>query len=137
MITLVVGLDGAPRVPNGDTVLHAGDELIVVMREEAEENACAGHAPTEVAPPVREQLRERISLLQTDLCSRCGICDTQCSQKLPVSWMFRAAYVALHPSETFETWNEVEYFRLQGVTVSRYAYRGNKIPSPWPPANPA
>jgi len=31
----------------------------------------------------------------------------------------------------------VEYFRLQGVTVSRYAYRGNKIPSPWPPANPA
>ena len=31
----------------------------------------------------------------------------------------------------------VEYFRIQGVTVSRYAYRGNKIPSPWPPANPA
>jgi len=31
----------------------------------------------------------------------------------------------------------VGYFRLQGVTVSRYAYRGNKIPSPWPPANPA
>jgi RNA-directed DNA polymerase len=31
----------------------------------------------------------------------------------------------------------VEYFRIQGVTVSRYAYRGNKIPSPWPPANHA
>jgi RNA-directed DNA polymerase len=31
----------------------------------------------------------------------------------------------------------VEYFRIQGVTVSRYAYRGNKIPAPWPPANPA
>ena len=31
----------------------------------------------------------------------------------------------------------VGYFRLQGVTVSRYAYRGNKIPTPWPPANPA
>jgi RNA-directed DNA polymerase len=31
----------------------------------------------------------------------------------------------------------VEYFRIQGVTVSRYAYRGNKIPSPWPLANPA
>ena len=80
--------------------------------EEAEENARAGHAPLEIAPPVREQLRERISLLQTDLCSRCGICDKQCSQKMSVSWMFRAAYVALHPSETFETWNEVEYFRL-------------------------
>ena len=31
----------------------------------------------------------------------------------------------------------VEYFRLESVTVSRYAYRGNKIPAPWPPANPA
>jgi RNA-directed DNA polymerase len=31
----------------------------------------------------------------------------------------------------------VEYFRIQGMTVSRYAYRGNKIPSPWPPTNPA
>jgi RNA-directed DNA polymerase len=28
----------------------------------------------------------------------------------------------------------VEYFPIQGVTVSRYAYRGNKIPTPWPPA---
>ncbi len=31
----------------------------------------------------------------------------------------------------------VEFFRIEKVTVSRYAYRGNKIPSPWPPANPA
>jgi RNA-directed DNA polymerase len=31
----------------------------------------------------------------------------------------------------------VEYFRIQGVTVSRYAYRGNKIPTPWPTTNPA
>jgi len=31
----------------------------------------------------------------------------------------------------------VEYFRIQGVTVSRYAYRGNKIPTPWPSPNPA
>jgi RNA-directed DNA polymerase len=30
-----------------------------------------------------------------------------------------------------------EYFPIQSVRVSRYAYRGNKIPSPWPPANPA
>jgi RNA-directed DNA polymerase len=29
------------------------------------------------------------------------------------------------------------YFRIREVTVSRYTYRGNKIPSPWPPANPA
>ena len=31
----------------------------------------------------------------------------------------------------------VEYFRIEGVTVSRYTYRGNKIPTPWPPADPA
>jgi hypothetical protein len=30
-----------------------------------------------------------------------------------------------------------EYFRIEAVTVTRYTYRGNKIPSPWPPANPA
>ncbi|MBM0238583.1 hypothetical protein JNW88_18050, partial [Micromonospora sp. ATA32] len=32
----------------------------------------------------------------------------------------------------------VEYFRIEGVTVSRYTYRGNKIPTPWPTTtNPA
>ena len=31
----------------------------------------------------------------------------------------------------------IEYYRIEGVTVSRYAYRGNKIPTPWPTANPA
>ena len=31
----------------------------------------------------------------------------------------------------------VEYFRIVGVTVSRYAYRGTQIPTPWPPTNPA
>jgi RNA-directed DNA polymerase len=31
----------------------------------------------------------------------------------------------------------VEYFRIAKVTVSRYTYRGNKIPTPWPTTNPA
>lgn len=32
----------------------------------------------------------------------------------------------------------VEYFSIEKrMTVTRYAYRGNKIPSPWPHANPA
>jgi hypothetical protein len=30
-----------------------------------------------------------------------------------------------------------EFFRIESVTVSRDAYRGNKIPSPWPTTNPA
>ena len=80
--------------------------------EEAEENARAGHALAEVPAPASAELAQHISRLQTTLCSRCGLCDTQCSQKLKVSWLFRAAYVARYPSETFETWNDVEYFRL-------------------------
>jgi RNA-directed DNA polymerase len=31
----------------------------------------------------------------------------------------------------------VEFFRIEKVTVSRYSYRGNKIPTPWPTTNPA
>jgi RNA-directed DNA polymerase len=31
----------------------------------------------------------------------------------------------------------VEFFRIEKVTVSRYSYRGNKIPAPWPTTNPA
>ncbi|NLT55672.1 MAG: group II intron reverse transcriptase/maturase [Actinomycetales bacterium] len=31
----------------------------------------------------------------------------------------------------------ITYYRLQDVTVSRYAYRGNKIPDLWPTTNPA
>jgi len=31
----------------------------------------------------------------------------------------------------------IEFFRIEKVTVSRYLYRGNKIPTPWPTTNPA
>ncbi|MEX5633289.1 group II intron maturase-specific domain-containing protein, partial [Parafrankia sp. FMc2] len=31
----------------------------------------------------------------------------------------------------------VEFFRIEKVTVSRYTYRGDKIPAPWPTTNPA
>jgi RNA-directed DNA polymerase len=31
----------------------------------------------------------------------------------------------------------VEFFRIEKVPVSRYTYRGNKIPSPWPTTNHA
>ncbi len=33
--------------------------------------------------------------------------------------------------------NGVEFFRIEKVTVSRYTYRSNKIPTPWPTTNPA
>lgn len=31
----------------------------------------------------------------------------------------------------------VKLFRISVVTVSRYTYRGYKIPTPWPTTNPA
>ena len=31
----------------------------------------------------------------------------------------------------------ITFFRIAGVTVCRYTYRGNKIPTPWPTTNPA
>lgn len=37
VISLVVGVDGSPRVPTADTVLQPGDELIAVIAEDAEE----------------------------------------------------------------------------------------------------
>jgi predicted aldo/keto reductase-like oxidoreductase len=80
---------------------------------EAEENARAGHGKSMVlAPESRHSLRQRVTAMQASICSRCGACDALCSQQLKVSWLFRAAYVNLHPSETYETWDEVEYFRL-------------------------
>ncbi|MSQ42076.1 MAG: TrkA family potassium uptake protein [Dehalococcoidia bacterium] len=36
VISLVIGLDGAPRIPSGDTVLQNGDELIAVIAQGAE-----------------------------------------------------------------------------------------------------
>ncbi|MEO0408668.1 MAG: aldo/keto reductase, partial [Cyanobacteria bacterium P01_A01_bin.135] len=79
---------------------------------EAEENARAGHGRQPISQGDRDNLHRQVQRLQTTLCSRCGLCDELCSQKLPVSWLFRGGYVNLFPGETFETWDEVEYFHL-------------------------
>ena len=78
---------------------------------EAEENARAGSEPAALEEGM-QQVHSRVRILDTQLCSRCGHCDALCSQKLPVSWLFRAGYISLFPSETFETPEEFEYFRL-------------------------
>ena len=44
-ISMVVGLDGRPRLPAGDTVLEAGDEVIAVIPRESEEELRALMAP--------------------------------------------------------------------------------------------
>jgi predicted aldo/keto reductase-like oxidoreductase len=80
--------------------------------EEAEENARAGHEPLPASSngawagaPVIDEMRAAI-------CSRCGHCDSLCSKHLPVSWLFRDAYITHYPSETFETVDDLRYFNL-------------------------
>lgn len=52
-------------------------------------------------------------------------------------WNWGQVYRHLAPSGQWRIAADgVEYFRIKGVTVSRYAYRGNKIPNPWLTANP-
>ncbi len=79
---------------------------------EAEENARAGWTPLIDPPEVRERVARRMAALRSSICSRCGECEPSCSQSRPVSWLFRAGYVATQRSETFETWDEIAYFHL-------------------------
>ena len=81
--------------------------------EEAEENARAGHGLAPL-PAVRLAALERSTAeMLSTLCSRCGYCDSLCSRHLPVSWLFRAAYIAVSRSETFGTLDRLQYFHLR------------------------
>jgi predicted aldo/keto reductase-like oxidoreductase len=79
---------------------------------EADENARAGHAAAPL-PAARRALIEAsgAQMLET-LCRRCGACDSLCSRGLPVSWLFRDAYVSTIRAETFETLDRLQYFHL-------------------------
>jgi predicted aldo/keto reductase-like oxidoreductase len=89
--------------------------------EEAEENALAGHAPVEIKPDARQMLERRLKVLETSLCSRCGACEPLCSQHLQVSWMFRAGYMSTVATSPYETWEDVEYFKLHPDVTSTCA----------------
>jgi predicted aldo/keto reductase-like oxidoreductase len=86
---------------------------------EAEENARAGHAPLVIAGLWSGVVAGRIDEVKASMCSRCGYCDSLCSHGLPVSWLFRDAYITHYPSETFETVDQLRYFHLhpRGVAV--------------------
>ncbi|MFT7686578.1 MAG: glutamate-1-semialdehyde 2,1-aminomutase [Candidatus Azotimanducaceae bacterium] len=84
----------------------------VTSSEEAMLNASAGGEDIELSPKEDRLLTRLVGNIQSTVCSRCGACEPLCSKKLPVSWLFRAAEMAEHPSEYFETWKEVEYFEL-------------------------
>ena len=78
---------------------------------EAEENAKSGHAFT-LKEDQKIRLKDHVDGLKATVCSRCGQCDDQCSQGLPISWIFRAALINLHPSAVFEQLEHMEYFKL-------------------------
>ncbi len=80
--------------------------------EEAEENARAGHGLAPFPAERRAALERSTEEMLSTLCSRCGQCDSLCSQNLPVSWLFRDAYISNLRSETFETLDRLQYFHL-------------------------
>lgn len=80
--------------------------------EEAEENARAGHGPIVLSANGGQTIGPIIDEIKAALCSRCGVCDSLCSKHLPVSWLFRDAYITHYPSETFETVDDLRYFNL-------------------------
>jgi predicted aldo/keto reductase-like oxidoreductase len=86
--------------------------------DEATENALAGHSVAALAPATDRAIADRVALLRANLCSRCGECETTCSQGLRIPWIFRAGYVNALPSETYETWDDVEYFNLHPSEAS-------------------
>ena len=80
--------------------------------EEADENARAGHAPLELPAPRRLFVEQAIARLRLTLCSRCGACESTCSKSLPISFMFRDAYIWNYRTETTMADDRFNYFRL-------------------------
>ncbi|MCX6609046.1 MAG: aminotransferase class III-fold pyridoxal phosphate-dependent enzyme [Acidobacteria bacterium] len=76
---------------------------------EAMENAASGSRKrASYGFPLEELLRET----RETVCSRCGECESSCSQHLPLANMFRAALVNQHPSATYELHKDCEYFEV-------------------------
>jgi glutamate-1-semialdehyde aminotransferase/predicted aldo/keto reductase-like oxidoreductase len=79
--------------------------------EEAEQNAASGHAPMPLDHAMQARLTASVSEISRTVCSRCGACDTLCSQHLPLSSIFWAGLFHLHPSGVLEQPDNIEYFR--------------------------
>jgi predicted aldo/keto reductase-like oxidoreductase len=125
---LISGKAFPPRSPlfSGSRKLTAAEALRGILRhpevtcvvpgtaspEEAEENATAGAEPLELSSSTLDKIDLAVAEGKRTLCSRCGVCDTTCSRRLPVSWLFRDTYINNHPSETFETIDALRYFHL-------------------------
>ncbi len=80
--------------------------------EEAEENARAGHEPIALAKETQAAVLHTADTMRADLCSRCGECETTCSKSLPISWMFREAYMWSYFADIFDAIDRHHYFRI-------------------------
>jgi predicted aldo/keto reductase-like oxidoreductase len=131
MLPLAGGMlcDSRAFGPDEDRIrggVPAGDALKSILRNEniscvmpgtasvseAEENARAGHVPRTLGHRSLRVIEDRIAGVRSGICSRCGQCELTCSQKLPIRWLFRAAYMSVYPNSPYETSEEYEYFRL-------------------------
>ena len=110
--------------------LRAGDVLRSILRapgvtavvpgtcspEEAEENARAGHEPIAPADPTQSIVFCTARDMRADLCSRCGECEPTCSRSLPISWLFREAYMWSYFADLFDAIDRHHYFHLHPGT---------------------
>ena len=106
--------------------LPAGDVLRYLLKDEGvaavvpgmasvaevEENVAAVGGDLTLEPTRRTAVERGAAALSTTLCSRRGACEDTCSQGLPVSFIFRAAYHYLYPSAPFEVSSNLQYFKL-------------------------
>lgn len=80
--------------------------------EEAEENALVGHHPERISQETQKKIEQSVTEMRINLCDRCGECEASCSKALPISWLFREAYIWNYPSDTFEALQRLHYFDL-------------------------
>lgn len=84
---------------------------------EAAENAMAGHAPSHLDDTTAAAIATATATMRTELCSRCGDCEPTCSKSLPVSWLFREAYVWNYTADVFDAIDRHHYFHLHPDTT--------------------
>jgi len=79
---------------------------------EARENAMVGVELGNRAELSDTMVEKGVENLKSGLCSRCGDCEKLCSKQLPISWLFRAAYVHNSSAMVFETLDNLQYRKL-------------------------